>query len=392
VLWVSNPGLFVQSRRAVATASVYNKYEIRRTEETHLALARDLNVLRLKRRVGLFFSAYVIVLVASRLASGDEVPAELQRWFGQQDWQRDKDGPVLSLGKPGDFDDTHLFAPTVAFKDGKYWMWYCGSRGNAHDLAPQRVPDERVFKLGLATSIDGKTFFKHASNPVFSLPEEKLSLTTPTILRNADGTLVLDEGKLRLWFSSTRHSGGRVQSIQDIRSTDGLKWSDPSPVLLEKAYAPSVLKTESGYAMWYTEPGRYPWLMRHAVSSDGSQWKVTHEPVLRMTQPWEHYVLIYPCVLEVDGAYLMWYASYLGQDRQTTGIGFAASLDGVHWFKHPQNPVLRPDRSRSWESHYVSSHSVIRLADGSFRIWYASRKQPPFTNLYFAINTAHWKN
>jgi hypothetical protein len=30
------------------------------------------------------------------------------------------------------------------------------------------------------------------------------------------------------------------------------------------------------------------------------------------------------------------------------------------------------------------------LADGSFRYWYASRKAPPFLNLYFAINTARW--
>jgi hypothetical protein len=30
------------------------------------------------------------------------------------------------------------------------------------------------------------------------------------------------------------------------------------------------------------------------------------------------------------------------------------------------------------------------LKDGSFRYWYASRKAPPFENLYFAINTALW--
>jgi hypothetical protein len=34
----------------------------------------------------------------------------------------------------------------------------------------------------------------------------------------------------------------------------------------------------------------------------------------------------------------------------------------------------------------------MRLSDGSFRMWYASRKQPPFVNKYFAINTAAWKN
>ncbi len=88
----------------------------------------------------------------------------------------------------------------------------------------------------------------------------------------------------------------------------------------------------------------------------------------------------------------MWYGSYdHAIRRETTAIGFAASVDGVNWHKHPRNPVLRPDPRREWESNYVGSGSVVRLADGSFRYYYASRKQPPFENLYFAINTARWK-
>lgn len=142
--------------------------------------------------------------------------------------------------------------------------------------------------------------------------------------------------------------------------------------------------------LWYTEPGRYPWVIRHATSPDGSTWTVTEQPVLTISQPWEHDLQIYPCVLHVDGVYLMWYASYLEKNHETTAIGFAVSTDGITWHKHPQNPVLRPDPGRPWESHYVSSHSVLQLDDGRFRIWYASRKAPPFQNLYFAINTAVW--
>jgi len=62
----------------------------------------------------------------------------------------------------------------------------------------------------------------------------------------------------------------------------------------------------------------------------------------------------------------------------------------MRWHKSPHNPVLRPDPQRPWESHYTTSQSVLRLEDGSFRIWYASRKEPPFRNKYFAINTARW--
>jgi hypothetical protein len=102
-----------------------------------------------------------------------------------------------------------------------------------------------------------------------------------------------------------------------------------------------------------------------------------------LSQPWEAEVLVYPTVLMVDGVYLMWYGSYNHAiRRETTAIGFAASLDGELWFKHPQNPVFRPDEARAWESNYVGSGSVLRLPDGSFRYYYASRKAPPFEPLF----------
>lgn len=321
----------------------------------------------------------------------DTADAELRRWLGPQVWQRDAEGPILSLGEAGQFDDTHIFAPSVARDEGRFLLWYCGSRGFAHDLAKVRKPDERVFKLGLATSSDGKRFQRHMANPVFALDDPKRSILTPSVLRNADGSILREAGKMRMWFSSgTLGGGGRVQAIQETSSTDGIHWSEPSPVEIERAYAPTVIKTDVGYEMWYTVPGSYPWLMNHARSDDGKQWQVTPQPVLKVTQEWEHLLQIYPNVMKIGKVYLMWYASYLTSDRETTAIGFAASTDGVTWHKHPRNPVLRPDPARSWESHYVSSHSVMRLPDGSFRIWYASRKAPPFNNLYYALNTAHW--
>ncbi|MBI2479224.1 MAG: hypothetical protein HYV60_11500 [Planctomycetia bacterium] len=344
-------------------------------------------------RHSFFLIGIAALLAASMLASSAEaqVPYELERWLGEQVWRRDVDGPILKLGESGDFDDTHIFAPMVATDKERFLLWYCGSQGFAHDLAERREVDERVFRLGLATSKDGKLFERHPDGPVFALDDEKRSVLTPTVLRNADGSVLREAGKMRMWFSAgTLGGGGRVQSIHDTLSSDGAHWTTASPVQLERAYAPTVIKTAAGYQMWYTVPGGYPWLMKHARSDDGCHWNVTEEPVLKVTQAWEHYLQIYPTVTKAGDVYLMWYASYLQEDRKTTAIGFAVSLDGVQWYKHPRNPVLRPDPDRPWESHYVSSQSVIRLPDGSFRMWYASRKKPPFTNLYFALNTAHW--
>jgi predicted GH43/DUF377 family glycosyl hydrolase len=346
----------------------------------------------MRHRVTLLIGAFTILglWTCSVSAVGDEPLEAVRKWLIPQMWERDTDGPVLSLGESGEFDDTHIFAPTVARDGDRFRLWYSGSTGFAHDLAPTRTRDERVFRLGLAESADGIGFQRH-NGPVLELPEARRSIVTASILRDSRGRVIREDGKLRLWFTSaTLGGGGAPHAIQQALSTDGIQWSDVSEIQLSRAYCPSVVKSDNGYQMWYTEPGRYPWLIRHATSADGSSWTVTESPVLKISQAWEHDLQIYPCVLLIDGVYLMWYASYLAADHETTAIGFAASTDGIHWFKHPNNPVLKSDPKRPWESHYVSSHSVMQLDDGSFRIWYSSRKAPPFQNLYFAINTAVW--
>lgn len=315
-------------------------------------------------------------------ACADEPSSQVAHWLQPQVWQRDNDGPVLSLGKKGEFDDTHMFAPMVAVENGEHMLWYCGSQG---DVA------NRVFQMGLATSQGGAHFAKQSMNPVFSFEDKAHSVLTPTLLKNVDGTPIREKGKLRMWFSSTAFkAGGKVHTLHEATSVDGKKWSAPSQPQLEDIYAPTVI-TESGkYRMWYTDVKNEPWIFRYAESDDGKQWHVAPDPILTMTQKWEKGRLFYPTVIKVDDIYLMWYGSYWSARPQTTALGFAASSDGIHWHKHPQNPVLRPDPSRNWESHYVTSQSVIRYADGRFRIWYASRKSPPFINKYFAINTATW--
>lgn len=339
-------------------------------------------------RYALLFAIHFCLVTGTVTA---QVPEKLQKWLGPQTWTRDVEGPILSLGKAGEFDDTHIFAPMVVRDEKQFRLYYCGSQGFAHDLAPKRMPDERVFQLGLATSPDGKSFERHKDSPVFALDDPKRSVLTPTILRNADGSVLKEDGKYRLWFSAgTLGGGGAVQSIHETTSPDGIHWSKPTPPQIERAYAPTVIKTDDGYHIWYTVPGSYPWLMKHARSDDGRTWTIDDEPVLTLTQEWEHFLQIYPNVMKIDDVYLMWYASYLTEDRLTTAIGFAVSLDGITWHKHPQNPVLRPEPEHEWESNYVSSQSVVRLPDGSFRMWYAARKKPPFQNLYFALGTAKW--
>jgi hypothetical protein len=327
------------------------------------------------------FAALAITL-CSQAAAVDNVPDRLGPWLGRQSWVRDTAGPVLSLGPAGSFDDMHIFAPCVVLEDELYRMWYCGSRGEVRD---------RVFQLGLATSRDGREFTKLDTGPVFAFGDGKHSVLTPALLRNGDGSVVRENGKLRMWFSSTHFVGpSDLHTLHETTSADGVHWSKPSDAQLEHAYAPSVLWDEQTYRMWYTDVFASPWIIRHAQSSDGRSWTVTEEPAIILDQPWESGQLFYTAVLKLDGVYIMWYGSYWNEYPNKTALGCAASLDGLHWHKSPHNPVFRPDPDRPWESHYTTSQSILRLPDGSLRMWYATRKSPPFVNKYFAIGTARW--
>jgi predicted GH43/DUF377 family glycosyl hydrolase len=322
------------------------------------------------------------LLGACCVVAAAEPPPELAKWLQPQAWTRDVDQPIVSLGKDGDFDDQHIFAPAVIEENGKFLLWYSGSRG---------TPGNRVFRLGLATSSDGKQFEKHTANPILQFADAAHSVLTPALLRNEGGSVLRENGKLRMWFASATLGKGGLHTLHESTSADGITWSDSSPVLHENVYCPTVLKTDNGYQMWFSDVSRRPWVIRRASSTDGKKWTVTSRPAIILSQDWEAEVLTYPTVLKIDNAYLMWYGSYdRAIRRETTAIGFAVSTDGLVWHKHPSNPVFRPDPSREWESNYVGSGSVMRLADGSFRYWYASRKAPPFRNLYFAINTARW--
>jgi predicted GH43/DUF377 family glycosyl hydrolase len=322
--------------------------------------------------------------------AADPSPA-VRAWLVPQKWERDFEEPILGLAASGEFDDTHIFAPFVVKENGRYLLWYCGSTGNAHDRAKVRVPDERVFKMGLATSRDG-LHFERREQPVMEIKSPDRSILTPCILREADGTPIRENGKLRMWFTSSDFSGRTGgHALQEATSKDGETWSEPSEIQIPKAYAPSVLKTGDEYQIWYTDVTKRPWIIRHAKSKDGHSWDVTPEAVVTLDQPWEVGILVYPCVIKVDDCYLMWYGSYLDDDGQKTAIGFAASGDGIHWHKHPDNPVYSPREDRPWESNYVGNCTVIRESDGKLRMWYAGRKAPPFKNLYFALGSATWE-
>jgi hypothetical protein len=151
-----------------------------------------------------------------------------------------------------------------------------------------------------------------------------------------------------LWFAACDFpSSDSRHTLHEATSQDGRTWTPPSRALLAHTYAPTIIKQDGVYRMWYTDVREDPWPLRYAESNDGYQWDVASGSILVMDQEWEHGRLFYPTVLMRDGMQLMRYGSYKeGRDGDMkTALGFALSEDGRTWRKHPGNPVFGPDPS-----------------------------------------------
>ena len=220
----------------------------------------------------------------------------MELWLSPQAWVRDTSKPILELGEPGAFDDMHILTPLVALENDKYRLWYSGSRGEV---------DKRIFRLGMATSSNGKSFNKYASNPIFEFGNQKHSIVTPTFLRKPSGAVLREHGKLRMWFIAVDFAGNGMHTLHESTSSDGVLWSKPSDVQRDNIYAPTILKENDVYRMWYIDVSGSPWTVRHAKSHDGKKWRVSPQICLSVDQPWEKGNLFYPTVLKSDGLYLM---------------------------------------------------------------------------------------
>src|SRR5262245_6575058 len=179
-----------------------------------------------------------LLLLALCPAAGRSDEPALDRWLKPQEWRRDRDTPALSLGEKGRFDDQHIFAPHVIRMGDEFWMYYSGSqrcvdagtyKGKAKDPANPAKSDQRLFKLGLAKSKDGVRFTRHSAEAVFSFGDDVHSVVTAAILKDPDGSVRREGGKMRMYFAAVDFPRGTYKhDLYEATSADGIRWSKPT--------------------------------------------------------------------------------------------------------------------------------------------------------------------
>jgi hypothetical protein len=317
-------------------------------------------------------------------------------------WTKYPSNPVLSgddLAWDYNVGKVMVIIDSTAPPSDKFKMWYSGVR------TISGVTD--ATRIGYATSSDGISWSKYngGSNPVLGPGAEgswdDKAVGYCWIIKETSGTT-----PYRMWYTGTNNpESGVSMQIGYAVSTDGINWSkNPSPVLTfgtsndwdgEGVAIPTViydgdeLDSNKRYKMFYSG-WNSAWMMQGsgiglAYSPDGITWTkynntgtsqnpyITSDPVLPIGNflgAWDGGGLLAATVIK-EGIYRMWYGGQQseGPDR----IGYASSVDGINWLKHPGNPILMEGAPGSFEQEGVIAPMVLKEGN-KYRMWYEGAK------------------
>ncbi len=138
---------------------------------------------------------------------------------------------------------------------------------------------------------------------------------------------------------------------------------------------PSVVKSDSGYFMYYagTKTGDYS--IGVATSDDGLTWAKSGANPLYVPGgeevPWRRYAANSPTAVVVDGQTKLWFS---GRQDEISGIsiGLAESEDGINFVELATNPVFEASAdNEDWEGLSVAHPTVIHR-EGVYEMWYST--------------------
>ena len=291
---------------------------------------------------------------------------------------------MIRPGAVGEWDDFSVAQPSVIERRGRFHMVYLGV-GTGADGNPQTG-------IGYATSEDGFEWEKSSRNPILSSADLGLGA-----IHNPE--IVFFDGEWWLYFSVNTtqdgsHSNPNGVSIRMARadSLDGDWEMNPQTILEVGAdgnwddhilQVGRVVAGDDQLMMVFSgNRGVYTGAVGYATSVDGVNWAVYDDatttdapyafsdPVLATsTNAWDSGDVWAGTVSAYESGWLMLYHGGQQNPRnESLGLGFARSTDGVHWQRHPANPVL------VLEGEYPQSPSMLVL-DDNFALIYYSRRQ-----------------
>ena len=218
--------------------------------------------------------------------------------------------PVIDVGPPGSWDETHVLDPATLFVNGEIFLYYTAVSPRA-DRA-----------ICLATSKDGIHFQKHPGNPVIigGAPE-----------------VVFHNGIFHLFFWKKRVTAAGYQ-IHLATSNDGRSFTEvhKAPVLevgpagcwdSHTVETPRIFSEGGVFYMVYCGSDRfndYPFGAGLATSTDLLRWKKFNgNPIFTRGEQgaWDEGAIWFTTVENINGKYYMWYEGYGGGEARNVPYG-----------------------------------------------------------------------
>jgi hypothetical protein len=248
-----------------------------------------------------------------------------------------------------------------------------------------RFPD--VVAVGYATSADGRTWTRAASEPVFTLKNINWSHSPQNI--HVDSLLV--DGDLWVMYFSASSSITQLTGVvgRATASSPRGPWTvDPDPVLPPGEQGTwdagmiglvQVVQTPESYVMYYSGYGG----IGRATSEDGIRWtkyddSSTSEALFAVGDP----VIVDPASTGQQDPNAVWTrAGWEMTYRSNRGVEYATSPDGIHWTQPAEAPLVS---SQSLQK--TIWFTALLIQDGTCYLFFEAGENTTRTYL------ATWKN
>lgn len=231
---------------------------------------------------------------------------------------------VLGPGPWGFFDDSGVYPGSIVPVQGKLWMYYAGRNNGERPLY--------YMSIGLAESDDGGLTFRRLSDaPVLGRSKYDPWMTSTPWVRK-------EENLWRMWYLSGmgwKSVGDHTTSLYHIKyaeSDDGIHWRPNNVVAVPlkegetNVAAPTVLREQGRFKMWYSYVAGAGYRIGYAESEDGIQWWRRDEEVgVGLSEEgWDSDSMCYPNVfVHADRKYMLYSGNTFGRE----GIGIAVEAD-----------------------------------------------------------------
>lgn len=238
------------------------------------------------------------------------------------------DKPLIDLGGLGEFDEHGSMPCSVVKHNNVFYLYYVGWQ--------RRVDVPYDWEIGLGISEDGETFKKIGKGPLLGATVEEPYLnSTPIVYKFSDTNWHMFYHTGKKWIKEN----GKVESqyvIKHAVSEDGINWKRNSkevlPLLVENECqtSPSIFEKDGKYHMVFCyregldfrENRDKSYRIGYASSSDLFNWvRDDSQAGIDVSENgWDSQMIEYPHVTKINGKYIMFYC---GNHFGKEGFGYA---------------------------------------------------------------------